>query len=385
MNNLKRLSISRPRIGLDLHVIDGIFQGSRTHCLELFSRVVAATPECDFIAVAADPEKVLEANQGFNSPNVTLVRMPPAAAAIRLLWQLPQLARRYAMDLLHSQYIAPPFSPCPSAVTVHDILFESHPEYFDKLFVLRSRLLVSQSIRKSVEVFTVSDFSRRQISETFPINMSKVHTIRNGVDGKRFFPGWHGQDVVEKYGLESGDYFLTVGRLEPRKNHANLLRAWAKLARPRPKLVVVGQPHFGYQEIFAQRQALDLSEDVSILENISDAELPAFYRHAKAFIFSSWAEGFGMPVLEAMASGIPVICSKTTALTEICGDAAVLVPPENVQRFSEVIHELDQDPDKRQVLARRGLSRAKEFGWESSSQIVREVYLGYFGLAKQAA
>jgi glycosyltransferase involved in cell wall biosynthesis len=287
--------------------------------------------------------------------------------------------------LLHSQYIAPPFSPCPSAVTVHDILFESHPEYFDKLFVLRSRLLVSQSIRKSVEVFTVSDFSRRQISETFPINMSKVHTIHNGVDGKRFFPGKQGQEVMKKYGLESGDYFLTVGRLEPRKNHANLLRAWAKLAKPRPKLVVVGQPHFGYQEIFAQRQALDLSEDVSILENISDAELPAFYRNAKAFIFSSWAEGFGMPVLEAMASGIPVICSKTTALTEICGDAALLVPPENVQQFSEAIHELDQDPDKRQVLACRGLSRAKEFGWESSSQIVREVYLGYFGLAKQAA
>jgi glycosyltransferase involved in cell wall biosynthesis len=385
MSNRKRPSISRPRIGLDLHVIDGIFQGSRTHCLELFSRVVAATPECDFIAVAADPEKVLEANQGFNSPNVTLVRMPPAAAAVRLLWQLPQLARRYAMDLLHSQYIAPPFSPCPSAVTVHDILFESHPEYFDKLFVLRSRLLVSQSIRKSVEVFTVSDFSRRQISETFPINMSKVHTIHNGVDGKRFFPGTHGQDIVKKYGLESGGYFLTVGRLEPRKNHANLLRAWAKLSNPRPRLVVVGQPHFGYQEIFAQRQALDLSEDVAILENISDAELPAFYRHAKAFIFSSWAEGFGMPVLEAMASGIPVICSKTTALTEICGDAALLVPPENVQRFSDAIHELDLDPDKREVLARRGLSRAKEFGWESSSQIVREVYLGYFGLAKQAA
>ncbi len=385
MDKQVKFSSSRPRIGLDLHVTDGLFQGSRTHCLELFSRVVAATPECDFIAVAAEPEKLLESTQGFSSPNVTLVRMPPAPAAIRLLWQLPQLARRYGMDLLHSQYIAPPFSPCPSVVTVHDILFESHPEYFEDLFVLRSRLLVRQSIRKSVEVFTVSDFSRRQISEAFPVNMSKVHTIHNGVDGERFFPGTQQQDIVRKYGLESGGYFLTVGRLEPRKNHANLLRAWAKLKSPRPRLVIIGQPHFGYREIFDQRHALGLNDEVAILENISDPELPAFYRNAKTFIFCSWAEGFGMPVLEAMASGAPVICSKSTALTEICADAALLVPPENVDRLSEAIRELDQDPESRSKLALRGLSRAKEFGWESSSEIVRNVYLGYFGLAKQAA
>jgi glycosyltransferase involved in cell wall biosynthesis len=385
MDKRVKFSSSRPRIGLDLHVVDGIFQGSRTHCLELFSRVVATTPECDFIALAAEPEKLLESNLGFRSPNVTLVRMPPAPAALRLLWQLPQLARRHGMDLLHSQYIAPPFSPCASAVTVHDILFETHPEYFDNLFVLRSRLLVSQAIRKSVVIFTVSDFSRRQISESFPINMNKVHIIHNGVDSERFFPGTQGQEVVKKYGLESGGYFLTVGRLEPRKNHANLLRAWAKLSSPRPRLVIAGQPHFGYQEIFDLRQALRLTEDVAILENISDAELPAFYRNAKAFIFCSWAEGFGMPVLEAMASGVPVICSKTTALTEICADAALLISPENVEQFSEAILELNQDLEARQYLARRGLSRAQEFAWESSSEIVRNVYLGYFGLTKQVA
>jgi glycosyltransferase involved in cell wall biosynthesis len=185
--------------------------------------------------------------------------------------------------------------------------------------------------------------------------------------------------------LESGGYFLTVGRLEPRKNHANLLRAWAKLSSPRPRLVIAGQPHFGYQEIFDLRQALRLTEDVAILENISDAELPAFYRNAKAFIFCSWAEGFGMPVLEAMASGVPVICSKTTALTEICADAALLISPENVEQFSEAILELNQDLEARQYLARRGLSRAQEFAWESSSEIVRNVYLGYFGLTKQVA
>ncbi len=127
------------------------------------------------------------------------------------------------MDLLHTQYIAPPFSPCATAVTVHDILFESHPEYFGRLFVLRSHLLVRRSVRKSVDIFTVSDFSRRQIAETFRISPSVVHTIHNGVDGARFFPGSEGREFVENLALQAGRYFLTVGRLEPRKNHANLL------------------------------------------------------------------------------------------------------------------------------------------------------------------
>src|SRR5260370_27684210 len=347
--------MSRPRIGLDLHVVDGIYQGSRTHCLELFSRVVAGTPECDFIVLAAEPQKLLDFNGRFNSPNVTLVAMRPAPAAIRLLWQLPHLARQHRMDLLHTQYIAPPFSPCATAVTVHDILFESHPEYFDKLFVLRSRLLVRHSVRKSAKIFTVSDFSRRQISETFRISLDTIHTIHNGADGARFFPGSEGREVAENAGLEPGQHFLTVVRLEPRKHHAHLLRSWARLAEPGPRLAIVGQRHFGYKDALDLIRTLRLESDVVVLEGISDGQLPAIYRNAKAFIYCSWAEGFGMPVLEAMASGIPVVSSATTALPEICADAALLVSPDNINQISDAICELDQKVDARQKLILRGL------------------------------
>jgi glycosyltransferase involved in cell wall biosynthesis len=316
----------------------------------------------------------------FNSPNVALVAMPQAPAAIRLLWQLPHLARQHRMDLLHTQYIAPPFSPCATAVTVHDILFESHPEYFDRLFVLRSHLLVRRSVRKSVDIFTVSDFSRRQIAETFRISPSAVHTIHNGVDGARFFPGSEGREVVENLTLEAGRYFLTVGRLEPRKNHANLLRAWARLRKPRPRLAVVGQRHFGYDDALNLIHTLQLEGDVVVLEDIADGQLPALYRNAKAFIYCSWAEGFGMPILEAMSSGIPVISSATTALSEICADAALFVYPENIDEIGNAIRELDQRPDVRQDLVLRGLRRVTDFNWNSSAEIVREVYLRYFGL-----
>jgi glycosyltransferase involved in cell wall biosynthesis len=380
MKAAKNAARKRPRIGLDLHVVDGIYQGSRTHCLELFSRVVAAMPECDFMVLSAFPEKLTRFSANFTLPNVSLVAMPHVSPAKRLLWQLPQLAKRYQLDLLHTQYIAPPFSPCQTAVTVHDILFESHPKYFDRLFVLRSRLMVPRSVRRSAEVFTVSDFSRRQICETYGIKNDKVHAILNGVDTLRFFPGKEGRNVVDDLGLTPGQYFLTVGRLEPRKNHANLLRAWARLNEPRPRLAIVGQRHFGYNEALALVSSLHLEQSVVVLENVSDEQLPAIFRHAKAFVYCSMAEGFGMPVLEAMASGVPVISSATTALAEVCSEAALLVDPKNIDDISNAIRKLDDDLDMRQDLTHRGLDRVKGFTWESSAAVVANTYRRYFGL-----
>jgi glycosyltransferase involved in cell wall biosynthesis len=374
------LSYLRPRIGLDLHVVDGIFQGSRTHCLELFSRVIVATPECDFIVMAADPRNLLNFSDKFGSYNVRLVEMPHAAPVKRLLWQLPRLVRQHRMDLLHTQYIAPPLSPCPTAVTVHDILFESHPEYFDKSFVLRSRLLVGRSARESDAVFTVSEFSRKQISQAFGIESSKVHKIPNGVDRTRFFPGQDGMELIKTLGLEPGSYFLTVGRLEPRKNHVNLLRAWAGLSWPRPRLVIVGQRHFGYDEALNLVDTLQLKSDVVLLENISDVELPAIFRNARAFIYCSWAEGFGMPILEAMASGVPVISSETTALSEVCAKAALLVNPDDIEEIRCAICELDQSPGLRETLVQQGLSRVQDFSWDSAAAIVSLIYRRLFRL-----
>jgi glycosyltransferase involved in cell wall biosynthesis len=370
----------RPRIGIDLHVVDGIFQGSRTHCLELFSRVVALTPECDFMILAGDPRQLLSFSENFALPNVTLFPMHPGRAPVRLLWQLPRIVRRYGISLLHTQYIVPPLASCATAVTIHDILFESHREYFEKSFVLRSRLLVPYSARRSAAVFTVSDFSRKQICDTYSIPLGKVHIIANGVDCTRFFPGGLESDKVRFLGLESGGYYLTVGRLEPRKNHANLLRAWALLKAPRPRLVMVGQRHFLYHEAFDLIRTLGLERDVVVMEEVSDKQLPAIYRNAKGFVYSSWAEGFGMPLLEAMASGIPVVSSANTALSEVCGDAALRVDPNSPEEISDAILALDQRADLRESLIHRGLLRVKEFTWEKSAQTVRSVYLRHFGL-----
>jgi glycosyltransferase involved in cell wall biosynthesis len=383
--NFKNLSDRRPRIGIDLHVVDGIFQGSRTHCLELFSRVIACTPECDFVVLACDPQKLVAFSESFELPNVTLCTMPKMPAAARLLWQLPQIVRHSGLSLLHTQYIAPPLPFCATAVTVHDILFESHREYFQRTFVARSRLLVPFSVRRSALVFTVSEFSRRQICDTYSIPAEKVHTIPNGVDESRFFPGNAGSEMVQGLGLEVGTYFLTVGRLEPRKNHAALLKAWARLGTPRPPLVIVGQRDFQYKEAFDLIRTLRLERDVTVLEEASDLQLPAIYRNAKGFIYCSWAEGFGMPVLEAMASGIPVVSSANTALSEVCAGAALGIDPSDPIQIGNAILALDKELGLRENLIHCGLLRAKEFTWEKPAQTVREVYLRHFGLVDKGA
>jgi len=379
MPNRAERDPKRRRIGIDLHVVDGIFQGSRSHCLELFSRVVALSPEFDFILLVGTPETLLSFSERFALPNVTIQRMPARPAPARLLWQLPHLAREYGLSLLHTQYVAPPLPFCTTAVTVHDVLFESHPQYFEKSFVARSRLLIPLSVRRSAAVFTVSEFSRKQICETYSIAPEKVHTIPNGVDRMRFFPGNEGQQEVQALGLQPGNFYLSVGRLEPRKNHATLLRAWAQLPRPRPRLAIVGQRHFMYRDALDIVRDMRLQGDVVMLEQVSDACLPAIYRHAKGFVYCSWAEGFGMPVLEAMASGIPVICSTNTALSEICADAALGIEPGNPSEIAAAVGSLDLQAGLRENLSRRGLRRAEDFNWDNSARIVRDVYLDRIG------
>jgi glycosyltransferase involved in cell wall biosynthesis len=365
----------RPRIGLDLHVADGIYQGSRTHCLELFSRVVKMTPECDFFIFLNQPDRLLEFSPSFGLAHVRILRMPQAPAPWRLLWQLPRLCSRHRLNLLHTQYIAPPWSCCPTAVTVHDILFESFPQFFDRGFVIRSKFLVRSSVERSSEVFTVSEYSRDAIARTYGISQDRIHTIFNGVDRSRFFPGTQGAEVVRDAGLTPGEYFLTVGRLEPRKNHRTLLRAWAALPPPRPKLVIVGQRHFGYDEALGTRKSLNLEQDVLVMENVADSQIPALFRNSKGFVYCSWAEGFGMPVLEAMASGVPVISSASTALREVCLKAAILIDPSDIGALREAIMTLQSKADARQVLIESGLRRALEFSWDASARTVRNVYL----------
>jgi glycosyltransferase involved in cell wall biosynthesis len=368
------------RVGIDLHVVDGKFQGSRTHVIELFSRVIAISPDIEFFLFLAEPEILKAYRPEFSLPNVHTVQMPCANPLVRLAWQLPQMQRRYALDLLHTQYILP--LPClsPGVVTIHDVLFESHPEYFGAFFRFRSKLLMRLSSRQAAHIFTVSEFSKAEIVRRYGIDPARVSVIHNAADRARFHPGVDGENIVRRRGLSSGGYLLTVGRIEPRKNHDRLLRAYALLKGNVPRLVIVGQKDFGVTGLDDLAADLGITENVVFIEDATDDELPALYRHARLFVYPAVAEGFGMPPLEAMASGVPVVSSNTTAIPEVIGDCGVLVDPYDVSSLAHGMQSLLDDDERRSKLALRALDRAHVFEWEGAARKVLERYLDIFAL-----
>jgi glycosyltransferase involved in cell wall biosynthesis len=361
------------RVGVDFHVFDGKFQGSRSHLLGLYSEMVALCPQYHFYFFLAQTQ-ALARLPAFRRSNVSIVHMPHANPLRRLAWQLPQLKRQFQLDILHTQYMLPLGSSQGSAVTIHDVLFEPFPEFFEPLFVLRSRLMMRWAARKADMLFTVSEYSRQEISKRYGIEHTRIGLLHNAVDQTQFFAGPQGQEHVTRRGLCCGAYFLTVGRIEPRKNHAAILRAYAQLPGTPPPLVIVGQRDFGYADFEPALRALPGTHRVHVLSDVDDQALPALYRHALALIYPSLAEGFGMPPLEGLASGVPVITSRNTAIPEVMGDAGLLIDPTNITELAQAMQQVRSDASLRASMVAKGIERACEFTWLKSAHSLADAF-----------
>jgi glycosyltransferase involved in cell wall biosynthesis len=364
----------RLRLGVDFHTFDGIYQGSRSHLLGLYRQAVIQAPDIDFLFLLAQPAVLRNVHPEFSLPNVTLVGMPHRPGAWRLLWQLAAMQRRHRLDLLHVQFRLPIIASGACLCTLHDVLFETHPQYFGRGFAPLARVSAQHAVRHSRITLTVSNYSRLEIARHYPIDAERVVLTTNAVDPQRFHaraagpPDSADTATLRRWGLSSDGYLCTLGRLEPRKNHAVLVQAFARLPPDTPPLIMIGQRDFAYDGIFRQIQTLGIGDRVRILEDVDDAALPVLLRHARLMAYPSHAEGFGMPVLEALASGVPVITSNTTSLPEIAGEAAWLVSPTDVTALAAAMREcLAEAPAIRQARIARGLEHAARFSWADSA------------------
>lgn len=231
------------------------------------------------------------------------------------------------------------------------------------------------SARHANHVFTVSAFSKAEIARRYGVAEDRITVTPNAADPARFFPGNAGQELVIARGVTPGNYLLSVGRLEPRKNHAMLVRAYARLGLDTLPLVIVGQRDFGYDELFTEITRLNLASRVLLIENVDDRELPALYRNARLFVYPAFAEGFGMPPLEALASGVPVVSSNTTSIPEVVGDAGLLVNPDDEVALAAAMGKVLSDPALVARLVNEGLEQAVHFSWIESARRVRQQYL----------
>jgi len=295
-----------------------------------------------------------------------------------LAWLPARLAResrRLELDLLHCPGpVLPARSSVPLVATIHDALPWRHPEWLTRTNVLSHRLFVRRAARRAVAIITVSEHARGEIAEAYDIEPQRIHVVPHGVDAA-FSPGDAPEGMLAGLGV-SGPFVLTVGTLQPRKNVSAVIGAFERIvaAGERLTLVIAGGAGWGERETAERIGRSPAADRIVMTGHVSDEELLALYRGTRCFVFPSRYEGFGLPVLEAMAAGAPVVCSDRTSLPEVAGDAATLVSPDDVVALERAIGHVASSPDLREGMVERGLAQAARFTWERCAAETVGVY-----------
>jgi glycosyltransferase involved in cell wall biosynthesis len=280
------------------------------------------------------------------------------------------------VDLFHgTDNLMPYFSRIKTVFTLHDLSFRFFPETLTTLNRLFLSLAMPLFLKNADAVISVSENSKKDAVRLYGIPQEKITVVHLAARGLFHQPcDPESLSLIRRrYGLPE-QYFLYVGTLEPRKNLSVLLDAFRQAALPEHKLVMAGKKGWLYESIFTKLKNLNLEEKVIFTGLTRDEDLRALYGGATAFLFPSLYEGFGIPVLEAMASGTPVICSNTSSLPEVAGNAALTLSPTDIRGWKEAMEGIARNGSLRLDLIGRGLLRAREFTWDRVAEETAAVY-----------
>lgn len=288
-------------------------------------------------------------------------------------------------DLTHFfNYIVPPGVHGRTVVTVHDMVYKAFPETVRARTKYMLDMGLKSSMKRADMIVTDSEFSKAEILKYFPKYENKLRVVPCGVDPSRFRPCERPEripEVKKSLGI-SGEYFLYLGTIEPRKNLERLIEAYwiftRKIGSDAPKLVLAGGKGWLYDNIFAKVTDLGLSDRVIFTKYVPSEDMNPLMCGALAFVFPSIYEGFGMPPLEAMACGVPVLASDAASLPEVTGDCAVICNAYSSESIADGLGRLYSDASLRQSLSERGIERAKSFTWKSSAMKLYNVYKELF-------
>lgn len=351
---------------------------------ELVQALIPLLDPTDRVTLLYPRERGLFAPAGAWPAAVRIRRLPLPDRWQTVLWHrlrapLPVEWVTGPFDLFHApNFLLPPVRRGKTIVTVHDLAFLVHPEYAYPALQRFLAAAVPRALARADHVLADSEATRRDAIRLFGLSPDRISVVGAGVDA-RFRPLDRAtlRDVADRYGLSDVPFVLTVGTLEPRKNIEGLIRGFA-IARQSAAfphhLVIAGGRGWLYETIFATVEHHNLGDYVHFLGFVPDADLPALYNLADLFAYPSHYEGFGLPVLEALACGTPVLCTDTSSLPEIAGDAAWFIPPGHDEALAAALARLLTDADLRRELGHRGPAHAATWTWDKPAARLLAVY-----------
>jgi glycosyltransferase involved in cell wall biosynthesis len=369
------------RVGIDGYPLAEPRTGVGHYTLELARALALISPGDDFELVSPAPFEVaaLDEVKHANLPN--LLTKNPRASSIRGHWWsigLPMYIRRAGFDLFHgTNFDVPLWKQGRSVVTIHDLSALLHPDKHRSRLVRRARLRLPLVVRFANIIITPTESVRREVCQRFKLKPAKVRAIHSAARTS-FTPVPFAETAELRQRLRvEDDFLLFVGTLEPRKNLLTLLKAFAQIigqSELRPQLVIAGGAGWLMDEMFAFIRKSGITERLRFTGYLSDEELRGLYSSCKVFIYPSVYEGFGLPPLEAMACGAPVIAGRIASLQEVLGSTARLVEPLDVEALAASIVELLKDESQRRALGAAGLKHAAQFSWEQTARQTLDVY-----------
>jgi len=363
------------RIGIDLSAIQSTKSGVDWYTHHVIREMMDLVARGDHLYLFSNRDTGFE-QEARGHDRVTVVR---SQFRYQEPWRqliLPVLLKKYGVDVcFFTNFVCSVAAPCPTVLTIHDLSFKLFPRTHSLRNVIWARSLVPVSTRRSRRIIAVSNNTKLDLIRVMNISDKKVTVIHEGVsDQYSPEPQPDDDEALAHYGL-TRPYVLYVGTLEPRKNLNVLIRGFDKVAKSRPDihLVLAGRRGWMAQAIFDELERLDLLGRVHITGYVRDRYLPPLYRQAEAFVYPSLYEGFGLPPLEAMASGTPVIVSRSSSLPEVVGDAGLYVNPLDVDELAQSMEKVLADPKLAADLKARGLERAAKFSWKKAAEKTLEI------------
>jgi glycosyltransferase involved in cell wall biosynthesis len=366
-------------VGLNLvYLVPGETGGMETYARELIPALARERPDMRLTAfVNREAAEDGGGPWGDLVPAVTV----PVRARRRIEWVrgeqqlLPRLAGRAGVDVLHSlASTAPAWGSFRRVVTIHDLIYKLYPEAHGRLRALGMAQLVPLAARRSHRVIVPSRATRDDLVRLLGISQAKIDVVPEGVGASSVAPADE-HDIRTRHNIGDRQVVLTASAKRPHKNLARLLEALALIpTERRPVLVLPGYPTPYEAELRRRSAELGVASDTRFLGWVAPDELEGLYRLAACFVFPSLYEGFGLPVLEAMARGLPVACSDRGSLAEVAGDAALVFDPDAPEGIAEAIEILLLDPTRAATLRAAGLGRARLFSWDAAAKATLEVY-----------